>query len=246
MSMRRGIDSIEQRQANNRASKYSSFVGGNDYQYTKGKEFTTEDGEEYIGEYHTLKSGATFTGPVEDTNNLRSQKRLYPYYRNDDHFTYDKLFNFHTPQKANTQPIPFLYKPREAEGAYLKGYDLRFFVQRRNAGTFAIEVSGQQYNQIGKAGGIDGSIYAYAAVAWQLTGTLDYIETTNKRNINVAAQQLPALPYAISNYTQFANPSLQTVFNSEDSQYVQPRYKNNAVPIKQTYDRTTGKIIPLK
>lgn len=244
--MRRGVDTIEQRQSQNRTSKYSGFVGSNDYQYTKGREFTTEDGEEYVGEYHVLKNGTAFTGPVEDTNNLLSQKRLYPYYRNDDHFTYDKLFNFNTPQKSNVQPIPFLYKPREAEGAYLKGYDLRFFVQRRNANTFAIEISGQQYNQIGRGGGIDGSIYAYVAVPWQLTGTLDYIETTNKRNINIASQQLPALPYAISSYTQYANPTTQTVFNSQDSQYVQPRYKNNAVPIKQTYDRITGKIIPIK
>ena len=243
--MRRGVDTLEQKQSRNRSSKYSSFVGGDNYRYTKGKEYMTEDGEEYIGEYHVTKNGTAFVGPTEDTNNMLAQKRLHPYYTNRDQFVYDKMLNFNTPQKAHTQPTPYFYQPREEEGVYLKGYDLRFFVQRRNADTYAIEISGQQYNQIGRNGGIDGNIYAHVSVQWQLTGTLKYIEDTNKRNINIASQELPALPYAIGNYTQFARPTLQTLFDSPDSQYVQPRYKKNTVPVKQTFDRTTGRIIPI-
>ena len=231
-------------------SRYSSFAGEGDNKYTKGGEYTTEYGEEYIGEYYTIKSGDAFEGPMANPNNSAPNstvvpKRLYSFYQNFDHFVYDRLFKFHPPQKFFTQPIPYLYRPKEAEGVYVKGYDLRYFVQRHNADTYAIEVNGQQYNQIGKEGGIDDRIYAYAAVHWQLTGTLTYIETTNRLNVNVASQDLPALPYAINSYTQFASPTLQTVFNDDDAQLVTPQYRSNTVTIKQTYDRQTGRIIPV-
>lgn len=238
------IQGLSQRNQSNRASKYSAFADTNDYRYTKGKEFTTEQGEEYIGEYHVTNEGTAYAGPTAQKNDLQPKRRLVPYYANPDHFVYDKNFSFYPQPKSFRQPIPYVYAPVESEGVYLNGYDLRYFVQRYNSDSYAIEISGDQFNNIGKPLGIDNAIYAFAAVRWRLTGTLDFIERTNKTSINRAAQQLPALPYSISSYTQFARPTAQTMEDNEDANLVKPQHKRQVVPIKRTYDPTTGRILP--
>ena len=133
-----------------RTSKYSSAYGSGDYFYTKGKEFTTEDGEEYIGEYHILKNGQIFTGPTEKNTGGNPNKKLLPYYSNFDHYVYDRLFNYNPRPKLFVQPIPYLYNPREEEGVYINGFDIRFFVQRRNIDSFAIEINEDQFNRINR------------------------------------------------------------------------------------------------
>ena len=227
-----------------RTSKYSSVAGANDYLYTKGKEFTTEAGEEYIGEYIIRRGGRIFTGPVSSATGT-SNRPLYPYYSNRDQFIYDRIFEYSSPVKQYVQPIPYFYTPRESEGVYDAGFDVRFFVQRHTADTYAIEIDGDQFDRIGRECGIDSAIYASVALQWRLTGTLAAIEELNKRNTNIASAQLPGLPFAINSYTQFARPTLQTVFNNEDSTYIRPAYKNNKIPIKQTFDRATGRILPV-
>lgn len=227
-----------------RSSKYSSVAGANDYLYTKGKEFTTETGEEYIGEYHVKRGGQAYTGPTSNTTSGISSRPLYPYYSNHDQFIYDRIFEYKPLVKQHTQPIPYFYTPRESEGVYDAGFDIRFFVQRRNADSYAIEIDGNQFDRVGREGGIDSAIYASVALHWRLTGTLAAIEELNKRNTNIASTELPGLPFAINSYTQFARPTLQTTFNNEDSQYIRPAYKNNKIPIKQTYDSATGRILP--
>lgn len=234
---------IGNRQAGNRTSKYSPMNGGSNYLYTKGKQFTTLAGEEYIGEYHLLRDGTPITGPIEKVG---SGERLLPYYANKDHYIYDKQFLFYPKPKTFVQPVPYLYIPRESEGAYTNGFDFRYFVQRHNSDSYAIEINADQYNRIGKTEGIDESIYAYAAVKWRLTGTLEFIDATNRANVNVAAQKLPALPYAISNYVQFARPTLQTAANNDDFYTIDRKLRGKkGIPLKQTYDRTTGRILPV-
>lgn len=225
-------------------SKYSSLAGANDYLYTKGKEYTTATGEEYIGEYHIKRSGQAYMGPVEDTAKDNSTTALFSYYGNPDHFIYDSLFEYSPPVKQHTQPIPYFYTPREAEKVYEDGFDLRFFVQRRNADTYVIEISGNQYDRIGTTNGIDSAIYASVALHWRLTGTLQSIEEINKRNVNIASVELPGLPFAINNYTQFARPTLQDKFDNPDVLLFRKKYKNNVTIVKQTYDPTTGRILP--
>lgn len=238
------IQALPQRDRAGRASKYSAFAETNDYRYTKGKEFTTQQGDEYIGEYHVTSEGVAYTGPTMQKDSLQPRSRLLPYYANQDHFTYDKSFGFYPKPKSFRQPVPYVYVPIESEGVYLTGYDFRYFVQRHNSDSFAIEINGEQFNNIGKDFGIDNAIYAFVAVRWKLTGTLEFIEQTNKTNINIATQQLPALPYSISSYTQFARPTAQDTENNEDSDYIRPQFKRQVVPIKKTYDPSTGRILP--
>lgn len=228
-----------------RTSKYTSLAGANDYRYTKGKEYTTNSGEEYIGEYHIARGGQAFTGPTSTTTSGITNQPLQIYYNNQDHFIYDRLFQYRPAVKQYIQPIPYFYTPRESEGVYDTGFDLRFFVQRRNADMYAIEIDGDQFDRVGREGGIDSAIYASVALQWRLSGTLQAIEEINKRNTNIASVELPGLPFAITSYTQFARPTLQTTFNDEDSSYLRPAYKDNKIPIKQTYDRVTGRILPV-
>lgn len=234
---------LSQRNSNNRTSKYSAFANTNNYQYTKGGQFATETGEEYIGEYHLNGEGVAFVGPTPPSQQLQPSKRLIAYYENLDHFVYDRSFKFNTLPKQYTQPTPHVYTPNEAEGAYVDGFDFRYFVQKYNSDSFAIEIKNEQFNNIGKRFGIDNSIYAAAVVRWRLTGTLSFIEQTNKANVNVAAQLLPGLPYVISSYTQYSRITSQFTENDEDSDLVRPQYKNRAVIIKKTFDSKTGVII---
>jgi len=234
---------LEQRNSFNKTSKYSAFATTNNYQYTKGGELATSTGEEYIGEYHLNGEGVAFAGPVPQTQQLQPSKRLIAYYQNLDHFVYDRSFKFNTLPKQYRQPIPYVYTPNEAEGVYVDGFDFRYFVQRHSSDSFAIEIKNEQFNNIGKLLGIDNSIYAAAVIRWRLTGTLAFIEQTNKASVNVAAQQLPGLPYVISNYTQYSRETSQFTENNEDSNLLRPQFKNKTIIIKKTFDSKTGVII---
>lgn len=238
----RGSNTPEQRRTRSRASEYSPFYTTGNNKYTKGKEFMLENGEEYIGEYHVVEGGGAFVGPAPKTT-VRPI-RLRSYYTVHDQFIYDRLHKFQVPVKLNSQPQPYIYIPNESEGVYVNGYDYRYFVQKRNSDTFAIEINSVQYERIGKTAGIDGGLYAAAAIRWRLTGTLEFIERTNKTNVNVASAELPALPFSITSYTQFARPTAQDYENNEDVDLLKPRHKNQITLIKKTYDPITKRIIP--
>jgi len=238
----RSLNSPEQRRARSRASQYSPFYTTGNNKYTKGKEFMLDSGEEYIGEYHIVEGGAAFAGPAPKTT-VRPV-RLRPYYAVHDQFIYDRLHQFQVPVKLYNQPQPYIYIPNESAGAYVDGYDFRYFVQKRNTDTFAIEIDSNQYERIGKNTGIDGGLYAAAAVRWRLTGTLEFIERTNKTNVNIASVELPALPFSITSYTQFARPTAQDYENNEDADLIKPRHKKQNIVLRRTYDPITKRILP--
>lgn len=232
---------------NFRTSKFSGIGnGGDSFFYTKGKEFTTEEGEEYFGEYYLLKDGSAFAGPSEsdDGKGTKRRIRLYPYYANHDSFVYDSIFRFNPKVKQYSRPVPHLYVARSEEGVYTSGFDVRFFVQRYNVNSYAIEIKQSQFDGIGQENGIDSALYAYTSIVWRLTGTLSAIREENRRTITIASAQIPGLIYAIPSLTQFALETQQTTFSNVDSLYIRPKYKNNGVIPKKTYDPITGRIIP--
>ena len=215
------------------------------YKYTKGGEFTTRLGEEYIGEYHRRNDGKIYTGPIKPQGRIDNSVQLLPYYDDMDNFVYDKLNKFYTPLKDHTDPIPYTYNVRPSDGMYELGFDTRFFVQRRGLGNFAIEINSDQRDRFGTDLGIDPNIYDYVDVLWQLTGTIEFIEKTNKERINVASQTIPDLPSLITNYTQFAIPTNQTEFGNPESLLTNNKLTSGNKPaFRQTFDRQTGKIIP--
>ncbi len=216
------------------------------HKYTKGGEFTTTNGEEYIGEYH-IRDGKTYTGPTPNSQGIDKSLQLLPFYSNANNFTYDRLHKFVTPIKDHTEPTPYTYQIRPSEGVYDLGFDTRFFVQRRGLGNFAIEIDGDQRNRFGSDFGIDDSIYDVVDVMWQLTGTIEYIEMTNKDRIRQASFIVPDIASLITNYTQFSIPTKQTEFGNPEALMTRSMLTaGKKATRKITFDQVTGKIITPK
>ncbi len=242
--MRQGSQTnARKKQSYSRPTPEQLIVDGQSYKYTKGQEYTTIDGREYIGEYHLRRDGKAYTGPTPTTNTNTIQ--LLPYYSSNNNYTYDRLLRFNYPIKDHTLPIPYEYAVRDEDGVYAQGFDTRHFVQKIGIGTYAIEINAQQRERYGSRLGIDNAIYKVVDIQWQLTGTLQAIESANKERVNIASQTLPDLPFTIRNYTQYARATNQTQFNSLDSLLAKDRkLLNGAKPMfRQTYDRVTGRII---
>jgi len=229
----------------NRPTPDQSIKASQSYKYTKGGEFTTRMGEEYIGEYHRRNDGKIYTGPTKPQGRIDNSVQLLPYYDNMDNFVYDRLHKFVAPLKDHTEPIPYTYIARPSDGMYELGFDTRFFVQRRGLGNFAIEIDSLQRDKFGSEFGIDPNIYDYVDVLWQLTGTIEFIEKTNKERISIASQTIPDLPSLITNYTQFAIPTTQTEFGDPESLLTKNKLTSGNKPVlKKTFDLQSGKIIP--
>ena len=219
------------------------------YKYTEGGEFTTLDGHEYIGEYHRFKDGRVFTGPKKIITGIDNTIQLLPYYSEQNNFTYDKLSKFEAPLKRHIDPTPIEFVIAADDPAYdEEGFVMRYFIQKRGPGQYAIEIDQEQRNRFGSKDGIDSRLYNYVDLRWQLTGSPKAVERENKKHVNIASTVLPDLPFVIRNYTQYIKPTEQTIFNTLDPLVrKQDRFlKGNPTPIKRTYDRTTGKIIPPK
>jgi len=217
------------------------------HKYTKGGEFTTRNGEDYIGEYHLRKDGKIYTGPIKKEGSTDTSIQLLPFYDDNNNFVYDRLHKFVTPIKDHTEPTPYTYKVRPAEGVYEQGFDTRYFVQRRGLGNFAIEINADQRNRFGSEFGIDPNIYDVVDVMWQLTGTIEYIEATNKDRIRQASFVVADVQSLITNYTQFAVPTKQTEFGNPEALMTRSMLTaGNKATRKITFDRETGRIIPPK
>jgi|TARA_R110001592_G_scaffold74606_2_gene226572 hypothetical protein len=229
----------------NRPTPEQQFKASQIHKYTKGGEFTTTNGEEYIGEYHLRKDGKIYTGPVQNTNNRDTSIQLLPFYDDNDNFVYDKIHKFVTPLKDHTEPTPYTYKVRPAEGVYELGFDTRHFVQRRGLGNFAVEIDSNQRNRFGSEFGIDPNIYDVVDIMWQLTGTIEYIEAVNKDRIYKASFTVADIQSLITNYTQFAVPTKQTEFGNPKALMTRSLLTaGNKLTRKITFDQKTGKIIP--
>lgn len=208
------------------------------HKYTKGNEFTTTNGENYIGEYHRRKDGKIYTGPEKPKGAIDTSLQLLPFYDDNDNFVYDRLHKFVTPLKDFTEPIPYTYRVRPVEGVYEQGFDTRHFVQRRGPGNFAIEIDADQRNRFGSEFGIDPNLYDVADVLWQLTGTIETIEKTNKDRVRQASFVVTDIQSLITNYTQFAIPTTQTELGSTEALMTKSLLtKGNKITRKITFDQ---------
>lgn len=216
------------------------------YKYTFGEEFTTVNGHEYIGEYHRLKDGRVFSGPIKSITGLDRSVELIEFYASKNNFAYDNLQDFKAPLKKHSDPEPYEFVVASDDGGYGEGFVMRYFVQKRGLGTYAIEIDELQKDKFASKDGIDGRIYRFVDVRWQLVGTPEIVEEQNKIRVNIASITIPDLPFLIRNYTQYARFTSQTEFDSLDA-LLRKRdkfIKDGGVPIQKTYDRKTGQIIP--
>ncbi len=177
-------------------SKFSLRKNNNTYLYTKGNQFSL-NGKNYIGEYH-YEGTIPKTGPVKSDDSLLLQR----YYGIQDHYTYDKTFNFDVKVLGYINPIPYLYKPREQ--VYISGYDSRYFVEKvDDENSYAIEIDQSQYQNIGNPGGIDSGLYLAAVVNWRFTGIREEVIKHNQREIEKASLKLPSVAYAVRSMLEF-------------------------------------------
>lgn len=177
-------------------SRFSLRKNNNNYLYTKGYEFSL-DGKNYIGEYH-YEGTIAKTGPIKSDDS----KPLRRFYNIQDHYLYDKSFNFEVKVLGYANPIPYLYKPREQ--VYISGYDSRYFVEKvDDENSYAIEIDQTQYQKIGKPGGIDSGLYLSAIVNWRFTGIREEVIKHNQIEIEKASRKLPSVIYAVRSFLEF-------------------------------------------
>ena len=224
-------------------TQFSQNENYNTYLYAKMGEYTDTNGVDYEGEYHISKDGRVFTGPIPLDQEKSKATQLMKYYASPDVFTYDKLNGFFSPIRDHSQPIPHQYVIEPGGVDYRVGFSIRYFVQKYNNTSYPIEIDKTQREAYGSVDGIDDSLYNLIDLQWMLVGTLELIEKENRKSIAQASLTMPDISLAVSNLTQYAQPTTQTEFANTDSLLVNPKLSNNNIPVKKTFNRETGEII---
>lgn len=158
--------------------------------YTFGKEWATEDGQEYIGLYHRyISTNETYTGANWGT----TSKKLIKFYENNN-------VNFY----RNLSKINVLFQTPYPERTIItdedqkKGFVNRYFLKKFNDSN-VIEISKKQFD-LYQNNKIDKNAYVSATVKWYITGDA---AKNNLKSVNDASQQIPQLRSILSNLSQF-------------------------------------------
>lgn len=183
------------------ANEFSAAKNDGKYQYTKGGELSL-NGLNYIGEYH-IQGSVYKTGPVATKESITLQR----VYKNADHYSYDRFFDFKIPVLGYIEPVPHLYAPQEQ--IYTAGYDSRYFVEKYDSDdSYAIEIDQAQYRVIGKDKAIDAGLYAHTAILWKVTGRREDIIAHNETELYKASSKIPTINYTVKNFLEFARITL--------------------------------------
>lgn len=159
--------------------------------YTFGKEWTTEDGQEYVGLYHQyISTNETYTGANWDKN---ISKKLIKFYENSDVNFYRKTKKI----KAIFQ-TPYPQRPVITDDDRKRGYFTRYFLKKFNE-LQIIEISKKQYD-LYQSKKIDNNAYSAATINWYITGQA---EQKNTKNISDASKQIPQLRSLLTDLLQF-------------------------------------------
>jgi len=205
-------------------SIFSSRKKTQTHLYTKGGEFSL-DGVDYIGEFH-IEGSFAFTGPtpidigtninkVGDPDLVKSKiklsaaetnssgKMLGRVYLEQYQYDYEKIKNFDISIRNFADPIPYLYKPKDA--AFEAGEDERYFVQKRgDDDSYVVEIDSGQWERLGQYGGIDDGLYAHTSVIWKLVGSFDLIAQQNELALFKAQKIIPSILFSIKSFTEEA------------------------------------------
>jgi hypothetical protein len=178
---------------------------------TRGKEWMTEDGTEYIGPYHKYIDGFVMTN---STYNESLSKKLIPYKdqtTDKDSFTYDKI----KPIDITKHVSPKSKRITPSEDDLYAGSMKRYIVQRRNDVNQIFEVDDKQFKTLTQSNkGLNGSLYKGIELLWKIKGP-EYdikvgntIQTpgiidTNRRTLINAETKLPGISNFLSDLTEF-------------------------------------------
>jgi len=182
--------------------------------YTKGKEWMTNEGEEYIGPYHKYIDGFTMTLPNYDK---QKSVQLIPYQEqvatgNSKTLIYDKISDIAV--KDLNAPKSFYPKPTPKQQK--SGFMTRYATQKRNEPTKFAEISEEQYKTItNSAKGINGGLYKGIEFKWKITGHKNDIlkddgsikehgvEDTNRRILILLDEKYPGIANYFADLLEF-------------------------------------------
>jgi hypothetical protein len=159
--------------------------------YTFGKEWTTEDGQEYIGLYHQyVSTGEIYSGANWDKN---ISKKLIKFYENSDVNVYKKLQQIKVEFRE-----PFSERVIITDEDRKQGFFTRYFLKKFNEMQI-IEISKKQYDSYQNKK-IDNNAYTAASLKWYITGNAAVL---NARSIQTASKQIPQLQSVLNDVLQF-------------------------------------------
>jgi len=172
---------------------------------TTGSQWMTEDGQEYIGAYHTYATGEVYTRGVWDE--LLS-KKLIPF---EETTTVETIYKRLKPNIKTKYKLPTLYIPIITPADVSKGTFTRYLLQ--NQVSFQIiEVNKEQFSQWQKKK-IDPNIWQGVQLEWKLVGNVNDvilngasdlgIVSFNRNSVLQASKVLPGLQNILTNFTQF-------------------------------------------
>jgi hypothetical protein len=157
--------------------------------YTRGTEYTTEDGAPYTGRYYITYDNKAFTGisPV-----LGTSEPLYTFNTNPSHDSSEGMARRSQTRPGILEPLPATqvlvssvsdaqltqllpYYPAPLATDYARGYFTRYFAKEVTGPQYIIEISALDWSKL-KNGEVDSRAllgYEYMDMLWQLTGPLN-------------------------------------------------------------------------
>lgn len=97
----------------------------------------------------------------------------------------------------NTKVVAHIPTPTENE--YIRGYLIRYFIQKLNDTTSPIyEVKTQSVNKFSA-----NPFYVTVSLDWRLTGTREEIKLSNSESVRIASEIIPKLKLYLPNLLQF-------------------------------------------
>lgn len=172
--------------------------------YTNGREWMTEDGVEYVGDYHTYTTGEVFTLA---SYIVGLSKKLIPYLDLNIN-AINKKFEYDSLTSSPVEKLNFInYKksvPTETD--YTNGFYNRFFL-KRHFQKIITEVDSDSFEQASEV------FYVKVSFPWKLTGIVNDsarekgVYDTNRRLVLLAERDMEGIRNYVTNYIEYARLS---------------------------------------
>lgn len=166
--------------------------------HTKGLEYYTMDGLEYVGEYYINPQNNI--AYVHDENRVNT-KILIPR-----HTFNTETIRLRTKTKGGYEaPIPIKINLTDLD--YTTGVISRYLTQKRNSPLNTIvEIDYEQFNNIksnANKSGIDSNIYNSISISWMIAGNSKYVQNFNLRQIRDNLKYFKGLDIFLKNSLEF-------------------------------------------
>lgn len=160
--------------------------------YTQGGEWMFEDGEEYIGPYHTYSTGEVFSGSRYNTSLSKKLIRFVDLSVQ----SFSKKFQYDSIRTSEIEEayFPTYSKVTPTLDNYSNGYVDRFFVKRKHQ-DFISEVDSKVYSQT------QSTLFEKTKIRWKLTG-INAVDV-NITQVRKAEKTIEGISNYITNYSEF-------------------------------------------